>query len=174
MHERYQILLENYADKNNVLEEYDDVELVKFFNKIKAQYSPRTLWVIYSCINAGFIDRYGKNLKGLVHLQKFLKLETNKFVAKKSKMSMAEEVHQVLKTLNAMNTPNTTSQVASIALLYYGLLRANDVKNLQADDVVLSEEKKMILVTFKHQCNEEMKDLCTMYLMISFLCLNIT
>ena len=36
--------------------------------------------MIYSCINAGFIDRFGLNLKGLSRLKKYLKQKTNKYV----------------------------------------------------------------------------------------------
>ena len=68
MYERHQTLWDKYVDKNNILEEYNDVELVKFFNEIKKRCSPSILWAIYSCIDAGFIDCYGKNLKGLVIL----------------------------------------------------------------------------------------------------------
>ena len=136
------MLWNNYIDKNNILEEYNNVELLKFFNEIKARYSPCTLWVIYSCINVWFIDHYDKNQKGLVRLRKFLTLETNKYVAKKLKTLMIDEAHQALKTLNGMNTPNATLQIVSIALLCYGLLCANNVKNFKVGDMVLSEEKK--------------------------------
>ena len=50
-----------------------------------------------------------------------------------------------------MNTLNTTLHGVSIAILHFGLLRTNDVENLKVGDVVLSQEKKMILVTFNHQ-----------------------
>ena len=67
-----------YVEKNdNIIDELDDVELVNFFEEIKLQYSPDTLWVKYSCINTRFIYHIDQNQKGLVHLEKFLKLKTN-------------------------------------------------------------------------------------------------
>ena len=41
-----------------------------------------------------------------------------------------------------MDTLNSTLYGVSIALLYCGLLSANDMKNLKVSDVVLSREKK--------------------------------
>ena len=133
--------MENYF----ILDKYNEVELVKFFNKIKPRYSPNTVWVIYSYIIAGFNDHFDQNLKGLVHLWFFLKLETNKYFAKKLKTFSPEWIHEVLNTLHAMNTPNVTLYGVFTVLLYYGLLRANNIKNSKEGDVMLLEEKKMIL-----------------------------
>ena len=56
IYERYLTLLDNYVDTNNVLGEYNNVEVVK----IKESDSSSTLWVIYSYINAEFFYCYGK------------------------------------------------------------------------------------------------------------------
>ena len=37
-----------------IQDEYNNISLVKFFNEIKDRYSPNTIWVIFSCINADF------------------------------------------------------------------------------------------------------------------------
>ena len=44
----------------------------------------------------------------------------------------------------------------AIALLYYGLLRANEVQELQVKDVVMSNAmgKKEIVVLFNHECKK--------------------
>ena len=39
MYETYQQMWDSCLDKNNVLEEYNNVELMKFFNEIKPRYS---------------------------------------------------------------------------------------------------------------------------------------
>ena len=152
MYTRYQNLWTEFVAKNNVLDEYNDIELVKIFKLIKPRYSPNTLWVIYSCLNARFIDLYGLNLKGLPRLHKYLKQQTQLYVAKKSKTFTAEEIDQVLLTLQAPDQPRETLQGVAIALLYYGLLRANEVRLITVFDVKLHSEptKKEIEVTFTH------------------------
>ena len=49
--------------KEQIEDEYNDIRLVQFFNQFKDRFSPNTIWVIHSCINADFIDRFGVNLK---------------------------------------------------------------------------------------------------------------
>ena len=99
MYQRYQNLWTNFCEKNNVKEEYDDVSLVKFFKQIEPAYKPNTLWVIHSCINARFIDEYGKNLKHLPRLHKHLKQVTQLYVATKSTTFTPKEIHKVLHSL---------------------------------------------------------------------------
>ena len=72
-----------YVMKEQIEDEYNDISLVKFFNEIKERYSPNTIWVIFSYINADFIERFGVNLKELPRLKKFLKIQASKYVAKK-------------------------------------------------------------------------------------------
>ena len=63
----------------------DDVCLLKFFQSIKRTYAGSTLWVIYSCINSYMIDKFGANLKNLLHLARYIKTETSHNVVKKFK-----------------------------------------------------------------------------------------
>ena len=65
MYKRYHNLWTSFCTKEKITKEYDNVSLVKFFKQIEPLYKPKTLWVIYSGINARFIDEYGKNLKPL-------------------------------------------------------------------------------------------------------------
>ena len=103
-------------------------------------------------MNARFIDLYGLNLKGLPRLHKYLKQQTQLYVAKKSKTFTAYEIDQVLVTLQEPDKPQETLQGVAIALLYYGLLRANEVRLITVFDVKLKSEptKKEIEVTFTH------------------------
>ena len=82
MYTRYQNLWANH----NIEDKYDDMMLEKFFESINNSYSVNMLWAINSCINTGFIDRFGLNLKGLPYFKKYLKKypkqKTSKCVAK--------------------------------------------------------------------------------------------
>ena len=99
MYQRYQKLWTRFCEKNNVKEEYDDVSLVKLFKQIEPTCKPKTLWVIYSCINARFIDEYGKNLMHLPRLHKHLNQVTQLYVATKLTTFTPEEIHKVLHSL---------------------------------------------------------------------------
>ena len=105
MYTRYQNLWTAYVANNNIENEFDDVALVKFFKSIQGRYSPNTLWVVYSCLNSRFIDEYGVNLKGLPRLHKYLKQQTQLYVAKKSKTFSAKEIDTILTTLQEKMTP---------------------------------------------------------------------
>ena len=96
MYRSYLNMWAEHVAKHDIKDEYNDVMLVSFFESIKSGYATNTLWVIYSCINAGFIERFGLNLKGLPRLKKYLKQKTNKYVAKKSLTFNAEEIQEVL------------------------------------------------------------------------------
>ena len=145
--------------KKNVQNEYNGVKLMKFSNPLKHKYSSNTLWVIFSCINSSFIDRFGLNLKGLPRLKKFLKQQTNKYIAEKSATFSAEEIHQVLLHLQEQNMPHAMLYGVAIALLYYGLLRANEVQELQVKDVMMlnATVKEEIVVSFNPKRKKEMR-----------------
>ena len=124
---------------------------VSFFESIKGEYATNTLWVMYSCINTGFIDRFGLILKGLPRLERYLKQKTNKYVAKKSLTFNAEEIQEVLLFLqDKKDDPYATLYGVGIALLYFGLLRANEVRAIVMADVDLNHGVKEITVKFTH------------------------
>ena len=135
MYTRYQNLWSTFVANNNIENEYDDVMLVKFFESIQSSYVANTLWVIYSCINSGFIDRFGLNLKGLPRLKKYLKQKTSKYVAKKSATFTPEEINEVLMNLQEKKTPNAILHGVAIALLYFGLLRGCEARQVKVEDV---------------------------------------
>ena len=83
MYTHYQNLWTAFVANNNIVNEHDDVVLVRFFQCIQGRYSPNTLWVIYSCLNSRFIDNYGVNLIGLPRLHKYLKQQTQLYAATK-------------------------------------------------------------------------------------------
>ena len=99
MYTSYQNMWTVYVAKHDIKDEYNDVMLVSFFDSINGGYAANTPWVIYSCIKARFIDRFGLNLNGLPRLKKYLKQKTNKHVAKKPLTFNAEEIQEILLTL---------------------------------------------------------------------------
>ena len=114
--------------------------LVKFINETKESYSPNTIWVIFTCVNVDFIERFGVILKGLPRLKKFLNLQASKYVAKKSDTFSPQEIEQVLLYLQEKNCPEHTLYSIAISLLYFGLLRASEVREVEHDDVTWKKE----------------------------------
>ena len=152
MYACYQNMLAAYVVKHDIKDVYNDVMLVSFFESIKIGYAVNTLSVIYSCINASFIDRFGLNLKGLPGLKKYLKQKTNKYVAKKSLTFDAKEIHEVLPTLqDRKDNPYTILYGVCIALLYFDLLRVDEVRAVEMVDVDLNHGMKEITVKFTHK-----------------------
>ena len=57
------------------------------------------------------IDIYGVNLKGLLCLHKYLKMQTQLYVSKKFKTFDAKQIHHVLTVLKDSNEPKKNSKV---------------------------------------------------------------
>ena len=153
MYTRYQNMWRTYVAKEKIENEYNDICLVKFFNQIKERYSPNTIWVIYSCINADFIDRFGINLNRLPRLKKFLKNQASKYVAKKSATFSPKEIEKILLHLQENISPKKTLHGVGISLLYFGLLRANEVRDIVVTDVTLLKDgaNPRVEVAFAHE-----------------------
>ena len=77
MYTCYQNLWGTYVAKEQIEDEYNDMNLEKFFNEVKDRYSPNTIWIIFSRINVDFIERFGVNLNGLPCLKKSLKYQAS-------------------------------------------------------------------------------------------------
>ena len=123
MYTRYQNLSTSSVANNNISNEYDDVALVRFFKSIQGRYSPNTLWVVQCCLNSRYVDNYGVNSKGLPRLHKYLKQQTQLYVAKKSKNFSAKEIDTILVTLQEkmiQNQPNKELQLFSSIMVYWG------------------------------------------------------
>ena len=133
-------------------DEYNDVTLVSYFEGLKGSYAPSTKWVIYCCINSRMIDI---NLKGLPRLRKYLKMQTQLYVAKKSKTFDAKQIHHILTVLQDSDEPKKNLEGVATALLYHGLLRINEAKKLIVDDVTIKSDPKESEVTFYHAKKEK-------------------
>ena len=149
---RYQNLWKTFVAKENLTEEYNELMLVKFFYTLKGRYAPSTLWVVFSCVNAYFVDKYGITINGLPRLKKYLKNETSGYVCKKADTFDADQMYSIMTKLQQINTPKSILQAVAITLLYYGLLRSCEVRKIRVKDVKLSERngKKEILINFPY------------------------
>ena len=159
MYTHYQNLWTAFVANNNIVNEYDDVVLVRFFQSIQGRYSPNILWVIYSCLNSMFIENYVMNLKSLPRLHKYLKQQTQLHVATKSKTFSAKEINTIPMSLQEQNEPKETLQGVAISLLYFELFRATEVQMIQMDDVKVENigSQNVIELTFKHKHTQRNK-----------------
>ena len=149
MYTRYQNLWTDFCAKNNVRDEYNDVALVSFFEGLKGRYDPSTKWVIFSCINSRMIDIYCVNLKGLPRLHKYIKMQTQLYVAKKSKTFDAKQIHHILTVLKDSDEPKKTPSCGHSTIVLQPFVK-NKVKKLTVDNVTIKLDPKEIEVTFYH------------------------
>jgi len=59
-------------------EECNDKNLRDFFKGLEEKYAPSTLWVVLSCVNCYFVEKFGKKLKEFPHQTSFLKNKTHR------------------------------------------------------------------------------------------------
>jgi len=153
MYERYQHLWKGYCLENMIAkdEECDDQLLKNFFIGLEQKYASSTLWVVYSCINSYFVEKYGKNLNSFARLSRFLKQKTYTYVTKKSKVLSPEQMEKGLKMCmnNKGNDHNLTHLGVTVSILYFGLLRCCDATKLELDDVTI-EETGRVVINFEH------------------------
>ena len=107
--------------------------------KCREKYAPSTLWVICSYVNTSFINKLGVSLKGLPHIHRYLKMETLHYVYKKVTTFNTD----LMMTMEERNTPNATLYTVSIALLYFGLLCAGEVRIIEVKDVIVIDNEKL-------------------------------
>ena len=62
MYERYQDMWREFCLFHDIMDEKDDGMLKTFFMELKKKYAASTIWVIYSCVNAHFVEKYGIKL----------------------------------------------------------------------------------------------------------------
>ena len=147
---RYQKMWLKFYHENGRGDPFDDLLMKSFFEEKRQQYAPSTLWVIYSCINSYYIDAYNYNLKQFPRLTKYLKNLTARYVKTKSRILGPEEIHTVLEYCMRSSEPLYVNCGVGIALLYYGLLRTDDVQKINEEDVSFNQKENKYEVSFTH------------------------
>jgi len=84
----------------------------------------------------------------MLRLQRFLKLNTNTYVCKKSKVFTSEQIDEILKKCAESNDNKEILTGAGVSLMYYGLLRVCDSLQIQKKDVSHQENGRVI--KFEH------------------------
>lgn len=120
MYERYQEMWKGYCIENLITtdKECEDKYLLAFFKEKEDKYAPSTLWVIYSCINAYFIDKFGKNLREYPRLTRYLKRQTHTYVTKKSKVFTPHQMEEGINKCMEANDPKLTQLGVTVSILY--------------------------------------------------------
>ena len=152
VYERYQNMWKAHCKKYKIAkkEETNDVHLLGFFNQMRKIYKPSTMWVIYSCINRYLRFNFDKNLNHVYKIQTLLKNYSSRYVAKKSKVFIPDQMHTILMTcMEEDNDTGLTLMGVGSTLMYFGLLRSCDVLNITVDDVTKTSDNKYE-VKFEH------------------------
>ena len=147
---RYQKMWLDFYHEHGRGNPFNDLLMKSFFEEKRKQYAPSTLWVIYSCINSYYIDAYNYNLNQFPRLTKYLKNLTARYVKTKSRILGPEAIHKVLEYCMRSSEPLYVNCGVGIALMYYGLLRTDDVKKINEEDVSFNQEENKYEVSFTH------------------------
>ena len=131
-------------------EECNDKNLRDFFKGLEEKYAPSTLWVVLSCVNCYFVEKFGKKLKEFPHLTRFLKNKTHRYVITKSKVLTPEQIQEGLMRCMHDDDKNKTHLGVTFAFLYFGLLRTCDMLKVQMNDVTLDKSGQTIVSFQQH------------------------
>ena len=151
MYAGYQKKWFNFMKKYNMVEPKDEEALISFFFEMKEKYAVSTLWVIYSCINSWYIEKLGFDLKIYIKLRRTLKNFSSHYVAKKSNVFSQQEIHNIVTIWQKHGNDAEYSYGIAILLLYYGLLRIQDVEKITKDDVKYNEKDDVYEVHFMYK-----------------------
>ena len=118
--------------------------VIDFMMQRKKKFSKGTLWSIYSCLNHNFQVKKRTNLKNFSRLKVIMRRLTQGHVPCKSPVLSEEEVNEIFQKFD-YNDPNQLVAKVGIALMFYGLLRQEEVIMLQVQDVVVCEDGEVIV-----------------------------
>lgn len=157
MYTKYQKMWAAFATRNKlILSDLDrTVEdgLVTFFHELENEkkYKASTLWVVYSCINSWFQEKYRKNLNEFVALRKYLKQKTGHYVANKAAVFTPEQIHELVVRYSESADPQQEVKAMTILVAYYGLLRKCDILKIMKKDVTFNERENCYEVNFPYE-----------------------
>ena len=123
---------------------FSEVSVIDFFIKTKERYGKGTLWSIYSCLNHHFQIKKKVNLKTYSRLKIIMKRITEGHVPRKSPVLSEDEMKFIFENFDD-NDPAQLAAKVGIALMYYGLLRCEEVMLVQVKDVVVVDENEIIV-----------------------------
>ena len=137
VYNRYWKLYTRHCLRENV-EMFTKISVIGFFMEIKKKFSKGSLWSIYSCLNHNFKIKKKINLKVFTRLKLVLKRLTEGYVPRKSPVFTEQEMHEIFEKLED-DVPVQLIAKVGVALMYYGLLRREEVLEIQLKDVVVRE-----------------------------------
>ena len=150
VYDRYWRMYENHCKKHNIQTTYSEVSVIDFFINLKDKYSKGSLWSIYLCLNHHFQVRKKTNLKMFARLKIIMKRITEGHVPKKSAVLTEEEIKGIFEKLDDNNPTHLLSKIG-VALMYYGLLRCEEVIKIEVKDVRVLENVE-IIVKYPYAC----------------------
>lgn len=145
IYSRWQSKYVKFVEKEKY-DKYSEKGVIEFIVKlIDDKYSPGSLWSIYSCINTMFMRDVSKNLKDYYKPRMVMKKLTKDHVANESNIFTYLEIKGTLHSLDD-NNPTDLLMKVGISLLYFGLLRKNELLRLEVKDIKIG--KDTVIVSF--------------------------
>jgi integrase len=119
-----------------------------YFNELSKQYSPATLWTIFSCLNKNFQLSKNIRLNDYSTLVFFLKQKSEMCKPKKAVIFSSDQIKQYLSS-----APNEGEYLVNKLVLVFGLfgaLRCNELTVLEWEDVLDETSQGVLRVTIRH------------------------
>lgn len=148
IYRRYFALYTKHAQEKG-LEMFSELSCIDFMLWAKDKYGKGTLWSIYSCINHNFQCMKKTNLKSFTRLKIIMKRLTEGHVSRKAKVFLEAQIKEVLSSLDDENVYELADKIG-ISLLFYGMLRQNEVLQLEVQDMELHESDGEVVVKFPY------------------------
>lgn len=138
-----------YANERSQTET-SDITVMHFFVDMleKKKFGLGSVFSIYACVNAGFQREFGINLNQNKELMKLLINLTKYYQPTKTRILTEHEMEKVFTEIFDPKKHDDLLYLVTIALMYYGLLRQNEVHAIKVQDVTIVEDKKIIHVNF--------------------------
>ena len=143
IYKRYFTLYTKHTRKKN-LEVFTELSVIDFMLWCKDKYGKGTLWSIYSCINHQFITIKKVNLKSFTRLKIIMKRLTEGHVPRRSSVFTESQMKAVFEALDDDNLIELLEKIV-ISLLFYGMLRQNEVLLLQIKDVFAKDDGEVFV-----------------------------
>ena len=117
---------------------FSEISMIEFMTKMKTVYSDGCIWSVYSCIKNVCQTCRCFKLQQFTRLMCIMKRLTDGYVPVKSNIFSEEQMHEIFKNLDKDNPKELVAKFR-ITLMYYGLLRQNEVLKIRVMDVTTKE-----------------------------------
>ena len=158
----WEMFVEFHDGKENGFIEDDFGRFFKFMGEVR-EYSPSTIWKVYSMLNHMFQMKFNEGLKQWPKLTKLVQSYEAGYVRKCANTFEPDQVYDFLDRTD-LDSPYWLVRKAIVAIAVAGGHRCIEIRDLQMENVTYCSKDDCYIVVFNRakQCHKEMKKSCYM------------